>query len=58
MIEIACWGYPNLWRPRWRRIRDKVDFGTFFALAPGLNSNASLITGVVCGVRVEDVDIP
>jgi len=41
-----------------RQIRDKVDFDTFFAQAPALHPNASLITGVVCGVRVEDVEDP
>jgi len=41
-----------------RQIRDKVDFDTFFAQAPALNPNTALIKGVVCGVRVEDVDDP
>ena len=41
-----------------RQIRDKVDFDTFFAQAPALHPNASLITGVVCGVRVEEVEDP
>jgi hypothetical protein len=41
-----------------RQIRDKVDFDTFFAQAPALHPNASLITGVVCSVRVEDVEDP
>ena len=36
----------------------KTDFQTFFAEAPHLNPRASLIKGVVCGVRVEDVDDP
>ena len=35
-----------------------TDFETFFAEAPGMNPNRSLITGVVCGVRVEDVEEP
>jgi hypothetical protein len=35
-----------------------VDLETFFAQAPRLNPNAALITGVVCGVRVEDVADP
>jgi hypothetical protein len=35
-----------------------VDFETFFAEAPALNPKRSLITGVVCGVRVEDVADP
>ena len=36
----------------------KTDFQTFFADAPHLHPRASLIKGVVCGVRVEDVDDP
>jgi hypothetical protein len=36
----------------------KVDLETFFARAPRMNPNARLITGVVCGVRVEDVADP
>ena len=39
-------------------IDTKVDFEAFFARAPRLNPNAGLITGVVCGVRVEDVADP
>ena len=34
------------------------DFETFFAQAPAMNPNRSLIKGVVCGVRVEEVDDP
>ncbi|WP_312771345.1 DUF2200 domain-containing protein [Pseudoxanthomonas mexicana] len=41
-----------------RQIVAKTDFQTFFAEAPHLNPRASLIKGVVCGVRVEDVDDP
>ncbi len=36
----------------------EVDFETFFAQAPRMNPNAELITGVVCGVRVESVADP
>ncbi|MGE9363148.1 DUF2200 domain-containing protein [Isoptericola nanjingensis] len=39
-------------------IADEVDLETFFAEAPAMNPNASLITGVICGVRVEDIDDP
>ena len=35
-----------------------VDLETFFAQAPGINPNAGLITGVICGHRVEDIDDP
>ena len=34
----------------------KTDLETFFAEAPRFQPNARLITGVVCGVRVEDVE--
>lgn len=36
----------------------KVDLEAFFAKAPRMNPNAALITGLVCGVRVEDVADP
>lgn len=39
-------------------IADKTDFRTFFAEAPRLNPNASLITGVICGYRIEDIEDP
>lgn len=41
-----------------RAIDAKVSFEAFFAQAPRMNPNAGLITGVVCGVRVEDVADP
>ena len=37
-------------------LADETDFETFFAKAPKMNPNRSLITGVVCGVRVENVE--
>ncbi len=40
------------------QIDDQVDFETFFEQAPQMNPNTPLITGVVCGVRVEDVEDP
>lgn len=39
-------------------IKKKTTFEDFFASAPKLNPSRSLITGVVCGVRVEDVEDP
>lgn len=35
---------------------DETDFETFFAQAPAMNPDRELITGVVCGVRVEEVE--
>lgn len=39
-------------------IADGTDFETFFDEAPRLNPSRELITGVVCGVRVEEVEEP
>lgn len=41
-----------------RQIETKVDLETFFADAPELNPNRLLITGTVCGIRVEAVEDP
>lgn len=37
---------------------DETDFESFFKQAPELNPARNLITGVICGVRVENVDEP
>lgn len=37
---------------------NKTDFETFFAEAPAMNPSRELIKGVVCGVRVEEVEDP
>lgn len=39
-------------------IADRIDLETFFAAAPHWNPNAALITGVICGVRVEEIEDP
>jgi hypothetical protein len=36
----------------------ETDFETFFAEAPALNPNRTLITGTICGVRVEEIEEP
>jgi hypothetical protein len=41
-----------------RQLERQADFSTFFAEAPRLNPNVALIKGVVCGVRVEEVEDP
>lgn len=37
-------------------LKKETDFETFFAKAPKINPSRTLITGVVCGVRVEEVE--
>lgn len=58
VIQIICWftGYsPDELA---EQISGENDFATFFSSAPMINPNASLIKGVVCGVRVEEVEDP
>ena len=40
------------------QIERKADFETFFSEAPALNPNVSKITGVICGVRIEEIEDP
>lgn len=40
------------------QLEKQVDFETFFAEAPQLNPNRVLIKGVICGVRVEEIEDP
>lgn len=56
--QIICWltGYDR--EGLREQIDSENDLSAFFAQAPGLNPDSSLITGVVCGVRVEEVDDP
>src|SRR5215217_1305651 len=41
-----------------RVLEERSDFKTFFAEAPAMHPNCDLIKGVVCGVRVEEVEDP
>ena len=56
--EIICWltGYDRAGLRK--QIQNEVDLETFFAKAPALHPNRKKITGVVCGVRVEEVEDP
>ncbi|MGD6802687.1 DUF2200 domain-containing protein [Rossellomorea vietnamensis] len=56
--EIICWltGYNR--EELAHILENKTDFETFFAEAPQLNSSRTLIKGVICGIRVEDIEEP
>jgi len=41
-----------------KQLERGVDIETFFAEAPAIHPNSALITGTVCGVRVEEVEDP
>ena len=40
------------------RLADRTDFETFFAVAPKLNPARERITGLICGVRIEQIEEP
>ncbi len=40
------------------QLEKRTDFETFFARAPKMNPSRSLIKGVICGVRIEDIEEP
>lgn len=56
--EIICWltGYDESGLEK--QLRDDVDYETFFNEAPYMNPNCTLIKGVICGIRVEDIKDP
>jgi len=53
---IICWltGYSQ--KQLQQQIDNKTDFETFFEQAPQINKNASKITGVICGYRIEEIE--
>jgi hypothetical protein len=55
---VICWltGYDESGLTA--QLNKSIDYETFFAEAPQMNVNADKITGVVCGVRVEEIDDP
>ena len=58
LLEIIRWltGYTKVKLES--QIEKKKDFETFFHEAPKLNPKRKLVTGVICGVRVEDIKDP
>jgi hypothetical protein len=55
---VICWltGYDQ--GELERQLKEQKDFETFFKEAPKMNPLRTLIKGVVCGVRVEDIQEP
>jgi hypothetical protein len=56
--QIICWltGYDQAGLQQ--QIEHEHDLETFFAQSPRLHPNSALIKGVVCGVRVEEIEDP
>lgn len=55
---VICWltGYRS--EELERQLAEQKDFETFFKEAPRMNPSRALIKGVVCGVRVENIEDP
>jgi hypothetical protein len=56
--RIICWltGYDAA--SLQRQIEQKASFERFFAEAPAMHPNSELIKGVICGIRVEEIEDP
>lgn len=56
--EIICWltGYDAAGLAQ--VLESDTDLETFFAQAPAYHPNSALITGVICGYRVEEIEDP
>ena len=56
--QVICWltGYNAAGLAK--QVAAQTDFEGFFAQAPAMHPNAPLIKGVVCGIRVEDIEDP
>jgi hypothetical protein len=56
--QIICWltGYDQAGLQQ--QIKQEHDLETFFAQAPRMHPNSALIKGVVCGIRVEEIEDP
>ncbi|GAB4086019.1 DUF2200 domain-containing protein [Myceligenerans cantabricum] len=56
--QVICWltGYDAVGLDK--AAATEVDLTTFFAEAPAMNPDATLVKGVVCGVRVEEIEDP
>ena len=56
--EVICWLTGHDRASLQQVLDDGIDLETFFAQAPAMNPHASLITGVICGHRVEEIEDP
>jgi len=56
--RVICWltGYDRA--ELQQQVEQATDIKTFFAQAPAMHPNRDLIKGVICGIRVEEVEDP
>lgn len=53
---VICWLTGYSIKQLHQQIDKKVDLESFFAQSPQINPNASKITGLICGYRVEEIE--
>lgn len=53
---VICWLTGYTVQMLQEQIRSNTDLETFFTRAPHINENADKITGVICGIRVEEIE--
>ncbi len=56
--EVICWLTGYTMKQLEKQLKQETDFETFFAQAPKMNPARKLITGTICGVRVEEIEEP
>jgi hypothetical protein len=56
--EVIRWLTGHTQKSLDRELAKRTSFADFFATAPGMNPSRSLITGVVCGVKVQEIAEP
>lgn len=56
--QIICWLTGHSQTGLEEELKRDTSFERFFSQAPRLNPSRNLITGVICGVRVEDIQDP
>lgn len=56
--QVICWltGYTK--KQLQQQVAKGTDFASFFAAAPALHPDRVLVTGLICGVRIEDLEDP
>ena len=56
--EVTCWltGYTE--EQLYQQLENEVNYKEFFDEAPEMNPNCHLITGSICGIKVQDIEDP
>ena len=58
VLEVTSWPTGYTCEEIENLLQSTVSYGDFFRNAPALHPNRRLITGTVCGIRVEEIDEP